>query len=107
MSLVGVRRDVSGSSIQLNPGPRHIMRKTDICFYMNITKEENSAFILANPNNEERTMDKARVPQGTEQASRVASMVASVGEFGVENLKTASVCFTGLKLCVWSLRETV
>ncbi|PVD22217.1 hypothetical protein C0Q70_18023 [Pomacea canaliculata] len=84
VSLVGVRRDVSGSSIQLNPGPRHIMRKTDICFYMNITKEENSAFILANPNNEERTMDKARVPQGTEQASRVASMVASVGAVALE-----------------------
>ncbi|GFS09093.1 potassium channel subfamily T member 1-like Protein [Elysia marginata] len=50
VSLVGVQRDVVGSTIQLNPGPRHIMRKGDICFYMNITKEENSAFILAHPN---------------------------------------------------------
>ena len=38
------------SSIQLNPGPRHIMQDTDLCFYMNITKEENSAFIFAHPN---------------------------------------------------------
>jgi hypothetical protein len=32
----------------LNPGPRHIMKKTDTCFYLSITKEENSAFIVAN-----------------------------------------------------------
>lgn len=33
-------------TILLNPGPRHIMKKTDICFYMSITKEENSAFVV-------------------------------------------------------------
>ncbi|KAG5316097.1 KCNT1 protein, partial [Acromyrmex insinuator] len=31
-----------------NPGPRHIMKKTDTCYYMSITKEENSAFVVAN-----------------------------------------------------------
>jgi hypothetical protein len=31
-------------TILLNPGPRHIMRKSDICFYFSITKEENSDF---------------------------------------------------------------
>ena len=50
VSLVGVQQAVPGSTIQLNPGPRHIMKGSDICFYMNITKEENSAFILAHPN---------------------------------------------------------
>ncbi|XP_031367017.1 potassium channel subfamily T member 2 isoform X4 [Apis dorsata] len=35
-------------TILLNPGPRHIMKKTDTCYYMSITKEENSAFKLAN-----------------------------------------------------------
>lgn len=29
-------------------GPRHIMKKTDTCYYMSITKEENSAFVVAN-----------------------------------------------------------
>ncbi|XP_046141452.1 potassium channel subfamily T member 2 isoform X3 [Osmia bicornis bicornis] len=38
-------------SILLNPGPRHIMKKTDICYYMSITKEENSAFVVANNQN--------------------------------------------------------
>ncbi|XP_076436844.1 potassium channel subfamily T member 2-like [Babylonia areolata] len=85
VSLVGVKRDLPGSSIQLNPGPRHIMRKADICFYMNITKEENSAFILANPNHEDRAaMDRTRLPHATESASRVASMIASVGTVALE-----------------------
>ncbi|XP_053976941.1 potassium channel subfamily T member 2 isoform X9 [Hylaeus anthracinus] len=35
-------------TILLNPGPRHIMKKTDTCYYMSITKEENSAFVVAN-----------------------------------------------------------
>lgn len=43
-------------TIMLNPGPRHIMKKTDLCFYMSITKEENSAFVVGststNPNQE-------------------------------------------------------
>ena len=33
-------------TILLNPGPRHIMKKCDTCFYMSITKEENSAFVV-------------------------------------------------------------
>jgi potassium channel subfamily T member 1 len=33
-------------TILLNPGPRHIMKKTDTCYYMSITKEENSAFVV-------------------------------------------------------------
>ncbi|KAE8742121.1 hypothetical protein FOCC_FOCC012328 [Frankliniella occidentalis] len=35
-------------TILLNPGPRHIMKATDTCYYMSITKEENSAFVVAN-----------------------------------------------------------
>lgn len=80
VSLVGVQRDFRGSTIQLNPGPRHIMRKSDICFYLNITKEENSAFILAHPNHDSGSVDRARLHKGTEKASRVASMIASVGK---------------------------
>uniref|UniRef100_A0A663EJ78 Potassium sodium-activated channel subfamily T member 2 n=1 Tax=Aquila chrysaetos chrysaetos TaxID=223781 RepID=A0A663EJ78_AQUCH len=41
--LIGVRKEDS-KNILLNPGPRYIMSSTDICFYINITKEENSAF---------------------------------------------------------------
>uniref|UniRef100_A0A803TTN9 RCK N-terminal domain-containing protein n=1 Tax=Anolis carolinensis TaxID=28377 RepID=A0A803TTN9_ANOCA len=41
--LIGVRRE-DNKNILLNPGPRYIMSASDICFYINITKEENSAF---------------------------------------------------------------
>ncbi|XP_059193663.1 potassium channel subfamily T member 1 isoform X9 [Centropristis striata] len=43
--LIGVKRE-DNKSILLNPGPRHIMASTDTCYYINITKEENSAFIF-------------------------------------------------------------
>uniref|UniRef100_A0A3Q3E270 Potassium sodium-activated channel subfamily T member 2b n=1 Tax=Hippocampus comes TaxID=109280 RepID=A0A3Q3E270_HIPCM len=42
--LIGVRR-LDTSNILLNPGPCHIMGASDICFYINISKEENSAFV--------------------------------------------------------------
>ena len=48
MSLVGVRPaqlpEFYEDTILLNPGPRHIMQKSDICFYFSITKEEHSDF---------------------------------------------------------------
>lgn len=51
VALIGVRPaelpEFYEDTILLNPGPRHIMKKTDICYYMSITKEENSAFIVA------------------------------------------------------------
>ncbi|XP_078026684.1 potassium channel subfamily T member 1 isoform X8 [Epinephelus lanceolatus] len=43
--LIGVKRE-ENKSILLNPGPRHIMAAADTCYYINITKEENSAFIF-------------------------------------------------------------
>ncbi|XP_022608186.1 potassium channel subfamily T member 2-like isoform X2 [Seriola dumerili] len=42
--LIGVRR-LDNTNILLNPGPCHIMGGSDICFYINISKEENSAFV--------------------------------------------------------------
>lgn len=44
MCLIGVRR-LDTSNILLNPGPCHIMSASDTCFYINISKEENSAFV--------------------------------------------------------------
>lgn len=55
MALVGVRPaelpEFYEDTILLNPGPRHIMKKSDTCYYMSISKEENSAFILGNQQN--------------------------------------------------------
>ena len=70
------------------------MKETDMCFYMNITKEENSAFILAHPNQEESKSDK-RLFQGMEHKSKVASVIASVGEstFFIRTLLFSSLLF--------------
>ncbi|XP_053380951.1 potassium channel subfamily T member 2-like isoform X3 [Mercenaria mercenaria] len=83
VSLVGVQQNSGVSTIQLNPGPRHIMKESDICFYMNISKEENSAFILAHPNQEESKLDR-KLMQGGEHTSKVASVIASVGTMALE-----------------------
>ena len=46
-------------TILLNPGPRHIMKKDDTCYYMSITKEENSAFVVhQNQNQQLETQQK-------------------------------------------------
>ena len=59
------------------------MKKSDMCFYMNITKEENTrTFNLAHPDEGggKIQIDKDGLPAGAKQASRVASMIASVGK---------------------------
>nr|NP_001188901.1 slowpoke 2, isoform G [Drosophila melanogaster]AAF58808.2 slowpoke 2, isoform G [Drosophila melanogaster] len=57
VALVGVRPaelpEFYEETILLNPGPRHIMKKDDTCYYMSITKEENSAFVV----NQNQTSD--------------------------------------------------
>ncbi|XP_048523086.1 potassium channel subfamily T member 1-like isoform X4 [Dendroctonus ponderosae] len=54
VALIGVRPaelpEFYEDTILLNPGPRHIMKKSDTCYYMSITKEENSAFSVSNTN---------------------------------------------------------
>ena len=85
MALVGIKQNIPNASIQLNPGSRHIMKVTDICFYMSITKEENSAFILAHPNEDKEGLFtrhgsiKALARAGSYRYSKVTSIVASVG----------------------------
>lgn len=85
MSLVGIKKDVPGATIQLNPGPRHIMKATDICFYMSITKEENSGFILAHPNEDKDGLFtrhgsiKALARVSSHRYTKVTSIITTVG----------------------------
>lgn len=79
--LIGLKRE-DNKSILLNPGPRHILATSDTCFYINITKEENSAFIFKQ---EERQKQRGLVGQALYQGpSRlpVHSIIASMGEPG-------------------------
>ncbi|KAM6931318.1 potassium channel subfamily T member 1 [Xenentodon cancila] len=80
--LIGVKRE-DNKSILLNPGPRHIMAATDTCYYINITKEENSAFIFK----QEEKHSKAHPVTGLYDApSRlpVHSIIASMGTVAID-----------------------
>lgn len=85
--LIGIRRE-ENKSILLNPGPRHIMAASDTCFYINITKEENSAFIFK----QEEKQKKKGFAGSYDGPSRlpVHSIIASMGECGAAG---ASITF--------------
>ncbi|XP_033642765.1 potassium channel subfamily T member 2-like isoform X2 [Asterias rubens] len=90
VALIGIQKTDEGATIQLNPGPRHIMRSTDICFYMNISKEENSAFILRHPREDQQKekTDSSKtsnyVPPENGGMTKVESAIASVGTLALE-----------------------
>uniref|UniRef100_A0A8C2V5A1 Potassium sodium-activated channel subfamily T member 1 n=2 Tax=Chinchilla lanigera TaxID=34839 RepID=A0A8C2V5A1_CHILA len=81
--LIGMKLE-DNKSILLNPGPRHILAASDTCFYINITKEENSAFIFRQ---EERQKQRGLAGQARYQGpSRlpVHSIIASMGTVAMD-----------------------
>ncbi|XP_059214067.1 potassium channel subfamily T member 2 isoform X2 [Centropristis striata] len=92
--LIGIKRE-DNKSILLNPGPRHIMAASDTCYYINITKEENSAFIF---NQEER---KGRSTGGLFDGPSqlpVHSIIASMGTVAIDLQNTSPPDPSGGKL---------
>lgn len=77
--LIGVRRE-DNKSILLNPGPRHIMSASDTCFYINITKEENSAFIFKQEEKQKKKGFSGRGIYDGPSRLPVHSIIASMGE---------------------------
>uniref|UniRef100_A0A8C5XGX9 Potassium sodium-activated channel subfamily T member 1 n=1 Tax=Microcebus murinus TaxID=30608 RepID=A0A8C5XGX9_MICMU len=79
--LIGLKRE-EHRSILLNPGPRHILAASDTCFYINITKEENSAFIFK----QEEKQQRRAGPGLCEGPGRlpVHSIIASVGTVAMD-----------------------
>ncbi|CAB3225304.1 unnamed protein product [Arctia plantaginis] len=73
VALVGVRPaelpEFYEDTILLNPGPRHIMKSSDTCYYMSITKEENSAFVVS----EKQTEQKPTIPKDQTAFSLLSS----------------------------------
>uniref|UniRef100_A0A8C4MIV4 Potassium sodium-activated channel subfamily T member 1 n=1 Tax=Equus asinus asinus TaxID=83772 RepID=A0A8C4MIV4_EQUAS len=81
---VGCSEAEENKSILLNPGPRHILAASDTCFYINITKEENSAFIFKQ---EEKQKRKGFSGQGLYEGSSrlpVHSIIASMGTVAMD-----------------------
>lgn len=79
MCLIGLKRE-DNKSILLNPGPRHILAASDTCFYINITKEENSAFIFKQEEKQKRRGLSGQAPYEGPSRLPVHSIIASVGE---------------------------
>uniref|UniRef100_A0AAR2JN85 Potassium sodium-activated channel subfamily T member 2b n=1 Tax=Pygocentrus nattereri TaxID=42514 RepID=A0AAR2JN85_PYGNA len=81
--LIGVRR-LDTANILLNPGPCHIMSASDTCFYINISKEENSAFVRGHREpNRGPGGDSRGVPQTIYHGLTrlpVHSIIASMGQ---------------------------
>ncbi|XP_074953311.1 potassium channel subfamily T member 2 isoform X6 [Phalacrocorax aristotelis] len=78
--LIGVRKE-DNKNILLNPGPRYIMSSTDICFYINITKEENSAF---KKQEKHRKKHEAKLSYHGTSRLPVHSIIASMGTVAMD-----------------------
>uniref|UniRef100_A0A673KIZ7 Potassium channel, subfamily T, member 1 n=1 Tax=Sinocyclocheilus rhinocerous TaxID=307959 RepID=A0A673KIZ7_9TELE len=93
--LIGVKRE-DNKSILLNPGPRHIMSASDTCYYINITKEENSAFIFRQEEDQGKGRghcDILNSPSGLP----VHSIIASMGTVAMD-FQNTSPTESGIKL---------
>lgn len=80
--LIGVKRE-DNKSILLNPGPRHIMAATDTCYYINITKEENSAFIFKQEEKHNKGLPGAGIYDAPSRLP-VHSIIASMGTVAID-----------------------
>ncbi|XP_065432593.1 potassium channel subfamily T member 2 isoform X4 [Chrysemys picta bellii] len=80
--LIGVCRE-DKNNILLNPGPCHILASSDTCFYINISKEENSAFIFRQ---QEHLHQSRRAPPAYHGLTRlpVHSIIASMGTVAMD-----------------------
>lgn len=92
VALVGVRPaelpEFYEDTILLNPGPRHVMKKSDICYYLSITKEENSSFVVHASN---QTAVEIPVAQKTEK--QPDGKITTIGFFShCEKLSTKLFC---------------
>ncbi|XP_068964457.1 potassium channel subfamily T member 1 isoform X6 [Petaurus breviceps papuanus] len=81
--LIGLKRE-ENKSILLNPGPRHIMAASDTCFYINITKEENSAFIFKQEEKQKRQGFSGRGLYDGPSRLPVHSIIASMGTVAMD-----------------------
>ncbi|KAM6165680.1 potassium channel subfamily T member 2 isoform 3-T3 [Erethizon dorsatum] len=89
--LIGVRRE-DNKNILLNPGPRYIMNATDICFYINITKEENSAF---KNQDQQRKSNVSRSFYHGPSRLPVHSIIASMGTVAIDLQDTSCRSVSG------------
>ncbi|XP_040594222.1 potassium channel subfamily T member 2 isoform X3 [Mesocricetus auratus] len=94
--LIGIRRE-DNKNILLNPGPRYIMNASDICFYINITKEENSAF---KNQDQQRKSNVSRSFYHGPSRLPVHSIIASMGTVAIDLQDTSCRVASGPTLAL-------
>ncbi|KAJ8286572.1 hypothetical protein GJAV_G00040710 [Gymnothorax javanicus] len=97
--LIGVKRE-DNKSILLNPGPRHIMASSDTCYYINITKEENSAFIFKQEEKHKRTGQSSSGLYDGPSRLPVQSIIASMGTVAMDLQNTNPPDMSSSKLAL-------
>ncbi|XP_072421909.1 potassium channel subfamily T member 1 isoform X3 [Chiloscyllium punctatum] len=95
--LIGAKRE-DNKSILLNPGPRYIMVSSDTCFYINITKEENSAFIFKEEEKQKRKGLSSEGIFGGASRLPVHSIIASMGTVAMDLQNTECRSSSGATL---------
>ncbi|XP_074836250.1 potassium channel subfamily T member 2-like [Carettochelys insculpta] len=82
LCLIGVCRD-DKNNILLNPGPCHILAASDTCFYLSISKEENSAFIFCQREQRHRSQLPSTAYHGLTRLP-MHSVLASMGTVAMD-----------------------
>uniref|UniRef100_A0A8C5CU74 RCK N-terminal domain-containing protein n=1 Tax=Gadus morhua TaxID=8049 RepID=A0A8C5CU74_GADMO len=82
--LIGVKRE-DNKSILLNPGPRHIMAAADTCYYINITKEENSNVTFKEEEKHSKGMSVSGLYDAPSRGLPVHSIIASMVAIDLQN----------------------
>lgn len=79
--LIGIKRE-DNKIILLNPGPRHLMAAGDTCYYVNITKEENSAFTVRQETHDRKKQSSSNILNSPSELP-VHSIIASMGKIHI------------------------
>ncbi|RWS09666.1 potassium channel subfamily T member 2-like protein, partial [Dinothrombium tinctorium] len=96
VALIGVQTDMKGTwPIMLNPGPSYILKSSDICFYMNITKEENSAFLPASNTSSNDLQKEASSKNKTSEANKDSEHLQIADVDIIRKLSTVSSISAG------------
>ncbi|XP_046724532.1 potassium channel subfamily T member 2 isoform X1 [Silurus meridionalis] len=90
--LIGIKRE-DNKSILLNPGPRHLMAAGDTCYYINITKEENSAFTVRQETHHKKNQRNSNILNSPSELP-VHSIIASMGTVAMDFQNTSPTANT-------------
>ncbi|XP_053543946.1 potassium channel subfamily T member 1 [Ictalurus punctatus] len=85
--LIGIKRE-DNKMILLNPGPRHLMAVGDTCYYINITKEENSAFTVRQETHHRKKQRNSNILNSPSELP-VHSIIASMGTVAMDFQNTS------------------